>query len=218
MSAARRGYDRLAGLYRGLEWLAFGDRLHRARVALLDRLPGEGRVLVLGDGDGRLLAAMCRARPRCRFVSVDLSGAMLARQRRRVADASPEAGGRVAFVRADALEHPLQEHGFDALVTAFFLDCFDAEQLGRGLPAWLGAVRPGGTWLLVDFVEPGGRLRRLHARVWLRLMHGFFRWQTGCPNRRLIDWRRVPGTREQRPVARRDACFGMVRSELFTLL
>ena len=38
--------------------------------------------------------------------------------------------------------------------------------------AWL--EEQGGFWLVSEFQEPAGGLRRLHARLWLRVMYSFF--------------------------------------------
>ena len=211
------GYDRLARVYRWLEWPVFRRGLQQARTSLLGELPTADRILVLGDGDGRLLEALHRAQPRAEFVSVDQSPGMLEQQRRRLRGGAGEASGRVTWVCADLLKHCPEPGGFDLLVTAFFVDCFDEPELRRGLPVWLASLRPGGHWLMVDFVEPASGWHRWRARFWLAWMHAFFRFQTGCPNRRLVDWRAIPTGRERRRVAHRDAAGGMIRSELFGL-
>ncbi len=210
-----RGYDRLARAYRWLEWPVFGRRLQHARTCLLGELPPARRVLVLGDGDGRLLAALRRVQPAAEIVSVDLSPAMLRQQRRRLGAEPPGAAAGVRWICADALTRQFEADRFDLLVTAFFLDCFDEAGLRHGLPRWLVALAPGGHWLIVDFVVPDGCWRSRRARFWLACMHALFRLATGCPNRRLLDWRSIPTGRESRLLARRDDRTGMIRAELF---
>lgn len=217
------GYDRLARVYRWLERPVFGRRLDRARTALVDQVPRRGgdRVLILGDGDGRLLAELCRRWPDAAFTSVDQSAGMIAQQKRRVGAIAPDALARVTWMHADALSLDLPEAAHDLLVTAFFLDCFAETDLRRGLPRWLGAVRPGGHWLWVDFAEPqpsrAGRWRSATARALLACMHLFFRLQTACPNRRLLDWRPLPAGRPRRSIARSAFSSGLMEAELFEL-
>ena len=62
---------------------AVRSALTRARYQLLDRLPQADRLLVFGDGDGRLTREISRRRPDCSMVSVDLSSEMLRLQRQR---------------------------------------------------------------------------------------------------------------------------------------
>lgn len=222
-SRSAAGYDRLAQAYRWLEAPVFGRRLQRARTALVSRVPpsARDRVLVLGDGDGRLLAALCERWPEASFTSVDQSAGMLAAQRRRVRALGPGHARRVNWIHADALALPISPGDHGLLVTAFFLDCFGEADLRRGLPRWLGAVRPGGHWLWVDFAEPErkrvGAWASLRARGLLAGMHLFFRWQTGCPNRRLLPWRSIPGGRPRRSIARTEAAGGLICAELFEL-
>lgn len=126
-----RGYDRLASSYRGIEWLVFGSQLQRARVALIDQLPDWNRLLILGDGDGRLLEqlyAYRRSREQHRMLShqsphqrsqqpsgaqsrswsitsVDYSSAMLQRQQSRLAATTGTGEGTDASAGTVSFEH-----------------------------------------------------------------------------------------------------------------
>lgn len=186
-----RGYNRLAAIYRPLEFCLFGNALQRSRVALLGRLPTVERALVLGDGDGRLLEQLCLQQPTCRFTSLDLSTEMLKRQRRRVERAS--ASGRVEFVVEDASVYRPSEGHFDMVVAAYFLDCFSERDLEMLLPRLLDGVRSQGYLYFVDFVHPSRGLRRRQSKLYQRLMHWLFRWQTGLTNRDLVDMDSVLG-------------------------
>ncbi|QEF97595.1 ubiquinone/menaquinone biosynthesis methyltransferase [Stieleria maiorica] len=180
-----RGYDRLAKVYRGLEFCLFGNSLYRARVALVDQLPVTGRALVLGDGTGQVLQQLCLTQPNCQITTVDQSEQMLRRQRRRVERVG--ASDRVMFVQTDARTFPVPTDKYDLLVAAFILDCFTESELADCLPRFLAGLRPQGMFYFVDFVWPKTRWRRRQAAAYQWLMHRFFRWQTGLPNRRLVD-------------------------------
>ena len=179
------GYDRLAKHYHLLERPLFGKGLQRARVSLLPSIPTCERALVLGDGDGRLLEAFCRAQPDCKVISVDQSQEMLKLQQQRID--SLNATDRVTFVHQDARTFQPTVHGVDLLIVAFFLDCFTSIELTQCLPMWIQHIRRGGWLYVVDFHQPKAVWKRTHAKMFLRLMHGFFRWQTKLPNRRLVD-------------------------------
>ena len=111
--------DRIARCYRWLEYAGFGRALEHRRNAFLAYVADARRVLVLGDGDGRALAALLRAAPHARIDYVDLSARMLELARGRAGDL------RVVYRRDDARTTPLPAAEYDLIVTHFFLDCFD---------------------------------------------------------------------------------------------
>ena len=176
MSAGGSGFDRLSGCYRALEFAAFGRDLERARFAFLDRLAASRDILVLGEGDGRCAERLARIAPQARILCVDSSPGMIERARARLGGGE---GTRVAFACADALSFAPEPGAFDAIVTFFFLDCFDAPAV-EALVARMGpGLRPGALWLFADFVLPSRGAARLRARAWLAVLYGFFRLGTG---------------------------------------
>ena len=211
-SRSQRGYDRLARFYQPLEWLVYGDRLQSARTALIAELPPWDRLLVLGDGDGRLLERLVadqihsltrrdvvkgtgngmgtgrdevkQARD-WKVTSVDQSTRMLRRQRSRTARLVGT--DHIEFICADAVSFTPQKQAYDIIVTPFFLDCFGEAELDVLLPQWLSGLRPGGTLYHVDFIVPRQAWQRVRAQALLWTMHVFFRWQTGLENPSLVD-------------------------------
>ena len=118
-------FDRLARIYRGLEFVAFGRDLERARFEFLARVAAARSILILGEGDGRCLARLVAAAPRARIHCVDSSPAMLARAAARLDN--PADRQRVTFECADVLKLDFPRAAFDAAITFFFLDCFAAD-------------------------------------------------------------------------------------------
>jgi SAM-dependent methyltransferase len=176
-------FDRLAPHYRWLERLTYGDRLQRCRVALLGEVTDARRVLVLGEGDGRFLAAFLAANRVATVEVIDGSPAMVALARRRIGDMA----GRVTFRVADARDFA-PAGPFDLVVTNFFLDCLPDGQLGPLVARLAPLLAPGGRWLVGDFRVPDrGRLRQLAARVALGGMYAAFRAVTRLPAGRLAD-------------------------------
>ena len=178
----RRNFDRLARIYRGLEYLAFGRDLERARFCFLEKLRDCRDILVLGEGDGRCLQRLVRIATAARIDCLDFSPAMLARAAARL---PAEARPRVAFRRADVLTAELPAAQYDAVITLFFLDCFTPEQTASIVRRVGASLRPGARWLWADFSLPPRGLARWRARLWLAAMYAFFRWETGLSARAL---------------------------------
>ena len=182
---SRRGYDRLAPVYEGLEQLAFGAALMRARTALLPRLPPLEKALVLGEGDGRFLKVLLEAQPRCKITCVEGSPGMVQRAHARLAKTATFSN--INFSIQDARSFIPENRTYDAVFTTFFLDCFTETQLQELMPLWLKGLKRGGLWYYTDFQQPAEGLAALRAKTYLTTMHAFFRWQTALQPRQLVE-------------------------------
>ena len=150
--------DGLACWYILLERAGFGRALEHRRTAFLDQVTTARRVLVLGDGDGRFLAAFLRVNRSAEVDSVDSSAAV-------------------------RWQPPAVS--YDLIVTHFFLDCFTDAEL-RPLVARLAAfATPDARWLVSDFRQPARGPAAWHARAWIGGLYAFFRVATGLRVRRL---------------------------------
>jgi len=132
------------------------DPMTRWGTTVLDRLPLQGheRVLDAGCGSGRVTEHLCERLPGGAVVALDLSSAMLAEARRRLAPF----GERVSFVRAD-LARPLPLQTVDVVFsTATFHWVRDHDALFTNLAA---VLRPGGP--LAAQCGGAGNIERVHA-------------------------------------------------------
>jgi len=170
--------DRIAGLYRWIEYAAFGKALERRRTALLREVSGTRRVLALGDGDGRTLVRLLNCAPQARVTYVDVSAKMLALARARV-QANAD---RVEFRQADARVMELDERRYDVIVTHFFLDCFDGRDLPLLVDRIARAAAPEARWIVSEF-RPANSL----ARMLIAIMYVFFGSIAELRTRRLVD-------------------------------
>ncbi len=178
-------FDRLAAHYRWMEWLLAGRKLQRCRTAFLRRIEPPREVLLLGEGNGRFLAALLAEHPRARVTCVDASAAMLARARARISGDGWSISN-VSFVHADVLEWSPARSRFDLIVSHFFLDCFQREQIDRIVEKVAPSATAGAQWLHADFREPASGLAGARARWILRSLYAFFRRVTGLSGSRII--------------------------------
>lgn len=144
------------------------DRL----IADLAPPPG-GTVLEVGCGTARNLIAAARRWPQARFHGLDISDAMLATARAKVARAGLT--DRIALARGDASDFDpvalFGTSGFDRVFLSYTLSM---------IPDWTGAIErasaalaPGGTLHLVDFGQQEALPRWWRAMLfaWLDRFH-----------------------------------------------
>lgn len=212
MNAPSGNYDRVARVYRAFEYAAFGRDLERARFSLLPGLADCATLLIIGEGDGRLLQKLLQLNARAAMHCLDLSPAMLARARQRI---GAEAA-RVQFQVADIRSTVLPAKHYDAVVTCFVLDCFSAEDCAAIIARIVPALRPGSRWLWADFVLPPSGLRRLRARLWLAVLFSCFRWATRQTVRELPPAETLITAAGFQPLDQRGFQGGLLRSVLFS--
>jgi ubiquinone/menaquinone biosynthesis C-methylase UbiE len=173
-------FDRLAPHYRWMEWLLAGGKLQRCRTMFLCTLPPVRHALLLGEGNGRFLREFLRRQPGARITCLDASARMLKEAIRR-------AGGdnRVTFVCGNVMEWEPPNNEFDLVVSNFFFDCFQLDQIEQIVRKTRDALTSDARWLIADFCEPERGWRKWRARLILQAMYCFFRRATDLPADRL---------------------------------
>ena len=166
-----------------------GRALERRRFEFLTFLSGFGsKALLLGDGDGRFLAALLEANPVIRVDYVDSSAKMLALARERAVRLGAE--HRVCFSRANALQwQPSSGTSYDLVVTHFFLDCLADDELLVLLKHLEPLIAPDAVWIVSEFHQPPRGVPAWRARLWISGLYRAFGWFTGLRVRRLPDHR-----------------------------
>jgi SAM-dependent methyltransferase len=205
--------DRIARWYRPLEYLVFGRALERRRFELLGQVGEVRRALILGDGDGRFTAEFVKRNPQALVDSVELSGGMLALAQARLWRLKLDSE-RVRFFQDDARTIDL-EGEYDLIVTHFFLDCFDGEQVRNLVGRVSERCVPGGRWLVSEFSIPAAGVRRVAFAALIRFMYLFFRVATGLEVNRLPDYAPVLAANGFRILRQCSAAGGLLVSELW---
>ncbi|HZD45679.1 MAG TPA: class I SAM-dependent methyltransferase [Acidobacteriaceae bacterium] len=202
-------FGRLAHIYRWMEYFSFGLYLQRCRMLRIAEFPACRRALVYGDGDGRFLAELVRSAREMRIVAVDASSEMLRQaMKRRPSEAR--------LVQADALACEVSafpEAPFDLIVSHFFLDCFDEEELSTLLARVNAAVGEDAVWVVSDFAIPPQPVARQLGRLVVGGLYLAFGLLTGLRTRRLPDHGRVMRECGWRLEDRRTLLLGLLASE-----
>lgn len=197
-------FDSVARFYDRLAKLVFGNTLIDAQLHFLNRIPSNGEVLILGGGSGELLEHLLRVQPNCKVCYIDASEKMITLARNRVG--SHEG---ITFIHGTEKSTP-QALQVDVVITNFYLDLFTIESLRQVIRTIKAHMKPGGIWLVTDFVKTN----RVLDNALLRAMYWFFKITTRIEASDLTDWRAVLRNHFAEPESK-SFRKGFVRSSLF---
>lgn len=185
MAASATDFDWIAPAYDTLAFVVFGRRLKRAQAVYLNRIPSGASVLVVGGGTGWLLEPLLTSGSPQRIVYLESSTRMLARASRRMLN--HPLLGTVEFRLGDETALRPSDR-FDVVIMPFVLDLFTADTLRTSvIPRLRNVLRPGGHWLVTDFVRSSVWWER--ALVWTMIQ--FFRLTADIETRQLADWQQL---------------------------
>jgi demethylmenaquinone methyltransferase/2-methoxy-6-polyprenyl-1,4-benzoquinol methylase len=159
----QRMFDRIAGRYDLMNRLmTFGqDRRWRRFVVAQANLPPDGSLLDVATGTGDIAFEALRQGDGITAVGADFSHGMM-----RVGQTRP-LGGRVGWVRSDALHLPFPSNTFDAATSGYLArNVIDVAAMFR---EQCRVVKPGGRVVCLDTSPPPENLLRpfilLHLRI-----------------------------------------------------
>ncbi|MCC3160332.1 class I SAM-dependent methyltransferase [Hymenobacter sp. 15J16-1T3B] len=172
----RHLFNQLAPSYRWHQWMALGLTAawrHQA-AQLLPALPAAGTVVDLMCGGGELWPALRRRLgPGAQVQAVDFAGAMLAQAAQRRQQA---VHANTTLHLADALRTPLPAAAADAVVCGYGLKTLDARQFLALAAEVRRLLRPGGTFVLLEFTLPRQGWRRWAFRQYLGSVLPLLTW------------------------------------------
>lgn len=145
------------------------DSVWRKKAVGELRLAGEHKLILdLGTGTGDLAFAAANAMgDKGRVVGLDFSAEML----RLAMEKTPRRrlGGKIAYVRASALQPPFKDGTFDGVMTAFVLR--NISDLDLFFRQAYGLLKPGGRVVALDMFPPrGGTFSFLYSLYFYRLV------------------------------------------------
>ena len=190
----------------GDDWATYqGGMLAVARVSAAEvarRTPvprGSRDLLDIGGGHGLYAAALCRRHPRLHATILDLPDAL---DRSTDVRAAHGLGDRLRAAAADVRHSDLGVDRFDVVFTSQFAHHFD-EGENRELAARVArALRPGGVYVIQDFVRPETPrdIRRMGAGALLDLYFGATSAGGTWSLKEIAAWQEAAGLQPRRPV------------------
>lgn len=171
-------YNNSAWFYDSLSRLVYGRALINAQVYLLQFIPADTSVLIVGGGTGWILEELARLHPSgLKITYVEVAADMMARSRQRNTGQN-----KVTFIN-NAVENVNPEIDFDVIITPFLFDNFTTETTDKVFRHLHQLLKPEGTWLNCDFQLTG----KWWQAVLLKSMFLFFRLICGIEASKLPD-------------------------------
>jgi SAM-dependent methyltransferase len=206
-------FDRLARVYRWMEYLSFGPALSRCRTEFIPDLAHCRNALVLGDGDGRFTARLLAANPAVQVHAIDASPAMLRALVHHAGKDAAHVHTEVADARA---WQPANSNPYDLIATHFFLDCLTTAEIRMLAERIHSATASNALWVISEFAVPRSFFGRIAARPLVATLYRAFGLLTGLEVRSLPDHARALSQAGFKLVHRRTRWFGLLVSECWS--
>lgn len=207
-------FNRVAPYFRRLEKIVFKNQMQRCRTAHLDVLPSVKKAALIGEGDGQFLIEFLKQNDCEQVHYIDSSQTMLELARKRVQEYSLNALSRVEFYHLDLTLEAMPDQDYDLVVTNFFLDVFRKQSLNASISKVAASCNKKAIWLYADFQISGGRLQRIRAIAWMKVMYTFFRIVAQIQAQRLLDPSTILEGHEFKLIAMAEFRRGLMRSEV----
>ena len=169
-------YNNAAWFYDKLSRLVYGNALVDAQVYLLQYVPSNSNLLIVGGGTGWILDELTRIHPsglKITYVEVSENMVNLSRQRN-------VGKNEVVFINY-AIENVKLPAGFDVIITPFLFDNFTEDTLNKVFTHIKNLLKTDGLWLNTDFQLTG----KWWQNALLRTMFVFFKICCGIEASRL---------------------------------
>lgn len=171
-------YDTLAPVYDRLSRLVFGKAQVNAQLYLLQVIPPNARILIIGGGTGWILDSIAeRHQQDLSITYVDASAKMIALAKRRDVK-----GNEITFLNATIETAPLPGL-YDIVLTPFIFDNIPEAELPPIFTHIEAALTPTAIWLHCDFRPP----TKIGHRMLVGAMYAFFRLLCGISASHLPD-------------------------------
>jgi SAM-dependent methyltransferase len=161
-------FHRLTPLFDLVAAVAVRDRALKRRVLACAAIASDEQVLDVGCGTGTLAVAAARAAPGVRVTGLDADPSILARARRKAADAGLEIG----FDQGSSTGLPYADASFDLVLSTLFFHHLADDAKRQSAAELVRVLRPGGRVVVGDLGRPQDPLMRIAVLVTVQLLDG----------------------------------------------
>ncbi len=174
-------YNKIAHFYTGLSRFIFSNQLIKIQQELITHLPTDGKLLILGGGNGEILPSIFKHAPHLSIEYVEASSSMI-----KVAKKNAPNHQKITFHHKDVHDYS-HKHGH--IYAGFFLDLFHEKQIEQLIQKLEKPKKT--TWYIADFQINKNTRNHLFRSIQLKLTILFFRLTTQHTINHLPDIRSV---------------------------
>jgi ubiquinone/menaquinone biosynthesis C-methylase UbiE len=200
-------YNNSAWFYDRLSRLVYGSALIDAQVYLLQFIPANSTVLIVGGGTGRILEEITKICPsglKITYVEVAEKMMMLSKKR-------DTGQNEVVFIN-DAIENVSPAIGFNLIITPFLFDNFTEQTLHKVFAHIHSMLESDGLWLNSDFQLSG----KWWQKALLKTMFLFFRAICNIEASKLPDIKKQFVEYDYKAIEHKTFFGGFIISSLYT--
>ena len=161
-------FHRLTPLFDSVVAITVRDRAIKRRVLAHAGIAGGQELLDVGCGTGTLAVAAARIAPGMAVTGLDADPSILARARRKAADAGVE----IRFDEGTSTTLPYADASFDVVLSTLFFHHLADDAKRQTAAELMRVLRPGGRLVVADLGRPQDPLMRFAARVTVQLLDG----------------------------------------------
>lgn len=162
-------YNPTAFFYDALNRIVFGKATVKSQVWLLNNVPANAHILIIGGGTGWILEELAAVHNSGLHITyIESADKMLNRSKKRKIK-----NNDVVFVLQDA-RYFIPDTLYDIIMTPFLFDNFSTEQVKNLIKHFYPFMSANGLWLVTDYQLT--KKGRVWQKILLKTMYTFFRW------------------------------------------
>lgn len=212
MNYKANNFNYISGFYDSLGFLVFGNSLKNSQLHFLSKIPPNSKVLVVGGGTGWFLEELLKTNSIKEVLYIESSSEMMRLSQKRVEGNNHET--EIKFINSPLEKISLQEK-FDVIITNYFLDLFNEEQLKIIVPKLYSHLNTNGLWLISDFKISPKTFHKAWQRCLLKIMYLFFRITSGVEATHLSDFHILLEELKLKKINSEEFFYGMMESVVY---
>lgn len=160
-------YDNVASFYDRLSRLVYGDAILQSHLFLINAIPANSAILIVGGGTGYILEEISKKHVSgLQITYAEISKKMLVLSRKR------NTANNTVLFKNESIHDAHFRQMFDVVITPFFFDNFTDSTTQIIFDKMNALLKPSGLWLLGDFQL--SKQNVLWQKLLLKFMYFFF--------------------------------------------
>jgi tRNA (cmo5U34)-methyltransferase len=156
----KNDFDAIAPIYDFLAAVVFGRSIKNSQLHFLHMIPANSQILIIGGGTGWLLPILLKMHTDVKITFIELSQKMISKAKKKLNPVQEKSvkfiHGDVSFILKNYNQHKSDEYSpgekkYDVIITNFFLDVFNDNNLPEIFFKIKNTLRSDGLWFFTDF-------------------------------------------------------------------